>query len=98
MCAPWPPVQWTALVLAGGRGSRLGNDDKAAITIGGTSALDHLLASLPQRVPVVIAGPKHPTQRPVIFRQEKPIHGGPVGRYRFGPGSGEHAGHSPAGR
>ena len=78
MCAPSPPVQWTALVLAGGRGSRLGNDDKAAITLGGTSALDHLLASLPRSVPVVIAGPKHPTQRPVTFRQEKPIHGGPV--------------------
>ena len=78
MCAPSPPVQWTALVLAGGRGSRLGNDDKAAVTIGGTSALDHLLASLPRSVPVVIAGPEHPTQRPVSFRQEKPIHGGPV--------------------
>ena len=78
MCAPSPPVQWTALVLAGGRGSRLGNDDKAAITLGGTSAIDHLLASLPRSVPVVVAGPKHPTQRPVTFRQEKPIHGGPV--------------------
>lgn len=78
MCALSLPVQWTALVLAGGRGSRLGNDDKAAITIGGTSALDHLLAALPRHVPVVIAGPTHPAQRPVTFRQEKPIHGGPV--------------------
>jgi len=78
VCAASPPVQWTTVVLAGGRGSRLGNDDKAAVTISGTSALDHLLASLPQRVPVVIAGPTHPTRRPVTFRQEKPIHGGPV--------------------
>jgi len=46
MCAASPPVQWTTVMLAGGRGSRLGNDDKAAVTISGTSALDHLLASL----------------------------------------------------
>lgn len=73
-----PPIAWTALVLTGGRGSRLGNDDKAAITIGGTSALEHLLRSLPGRVPVVVAGPQCRTGRPVTFRQEQPIHGGPV--------------------
>jgi molybdopterin-guanine dinucleotide biosynthesis protein A len=78
MSSASPPVGWTALVLTGGRGSRLGNDDKAAITIGGTSALDHLLSALPGRVPVVVAGPKCHTGRPVTFRQERPIHGGPV--------------------
>lgn len=71
-------ADWTALVLAGGRGSRLGNDDKAAVTIGGTSTLDHLLSSLPQGVPVVVAGPERPTRRGVLFRGESPIHGGPV--------------------
>jgi molybdopterin-guanine dinucleotide biosynthesis protein A len=69
---------WTALVLAGGRGSRLGGDDKAAITIGGTSALDHLLKALPERVPVVVAGSESATLRPVTFRRESPPHGGPV--------------------
>jgi molybdopterin-guanine dinucleotide biosynthesis protein A len=69
---------WTALVLAGGRGSRLGNHDKAAITIGGTSGLDLLLSPLPERVPVVVAGPERPTERLVTFRQERPIYGGPV--------------------
>ena len=78
MCSASPPIGWTALVLTGGRGSRLGNDDKAAITIGGTSALDHLLSALPGRVPVVVAGPKCPTRRPVTFRRERPINGGPV--------------------
>ena len=73
-----PPIEWTALVLAGGRGSRLGNDDKAAMTIGGTSTLSHLLASLPDRVPVVVAGPPRATRRPVTFRPEWPLHGGPV--------------------
>lgn len=73
-----PPTGWTALVLAGGRGSRLGNDDKAAITLGGTSALEHLLRALPERVPVVVAGPECATGRPVTFRRESPLHGGPV--------------------
>jgi Molybdopterin-guanine dinucleotide biosynthesis protein A len=78
MISAVPTTGWTALVLAGGRGSRLGNDDKAAITIGGTSVLDQLLSSLPAGVPVVVAGPERPTSRPVTFRQEWPIHGGPV--------------------
>jgi len=73
-----PTTGWTALVLAGGRGSRLGNVDKAAITIGGRSTLDRLLSSLPERVPVVAVGPQRPTPRPVTFRQERPLHGGPV--------------------
>jgi molybdopterin-guanine dinucleotide biosynthesis protein A len=71
-------LRWTALVLAGGQGSRLGNEDKAAVTIHGRSMLDQLLSSLPERVPIVVAGPERPTHRPVIFRQEWPIHGGPV--------------------
>jgi len=78
MTSVLPSTGWTALVLAGGRGSRLGNDDKAAVTIGGTSALDHLLSSLPEGVPVVVAGPERPTERPVTFRREWPLHGGPV--------------------
>jgi molybdopterin-guanine dinucleotide biosynthesis protein A len=82
-----PPIDWTALVLAGGRGSRLGNDDKAAITIGGTSALDHLLLSLPEGVPVVVAGPECPTRRPVTFRRESPVNGGPVAGITSGLGA-----------
>lgn len=78
MSSSSPPIGWTALVLAGGRGSRLGHDDKAAITIGGTSALEHLLRALPEQVPVVVAGPECPTRRPVTFRPEWPVHGGPV--------------------
>jgi molybdopterin-guanine dinucleotide biosynthesis protein A len=78
MCSGSASIGWTALVLAGGRGSRLHGDDKAAITIDGTSALDHLLASLPGPASVVVVGPERPTQRPVTFRRELPVHGGPV--------------------
>jgi len=78
MCSASASLGWTALVLAGGRGSRLRGDDKASITIGGTSVLDHLLSSLPETIPVVVVGPEGPTRRAVTFRREWPIHGGPV--------------------
>jgi len=78
MTSASPSTGWTAVVLAGGRGSRLGEDDKAAVTLGGTSALDRLLSSLPEGVPVVVAGPERGTRRPVTFRRERPVHGGPV--------------------
>jgi molybdopterin-guanine dinucleotide biosynthesis protein A len=78
MISPSPAIAWTALVLAGGRGSRLGGVNKAAITLGGKTALDHLFSYLPEHVPVVVAGPECPTQRRVSFRREWPIHGGPV--------------------
>jgi len=78
MCSASASLGWTALVLAGGRGSRLRGDEKASITIGGTSVLDHLLSSLPETIPVVVVGPEGPTQRAVTFLREWPIHGGPV--------------------
>jgi len=67
-----PPPWWTAPRARGACGSRLGNDDKAAITIGGTSIFDRLLSSIPEGVPVVVAGPERPTQRPVTFPREWP--------------------------
>jgi molybdopterin-guanine dinucleotide biosynthesis protein A len=61
------------------------------MTIGGTSALDHLLKALPAGIPVVVAGPECPTGRPVTFRRESPRHGGPVA----GIASGLEAVHTP---
>lgn len=78
MTSDAPTSGWTALVLAGGRGSRLGGEDKAAIIIGGMSALDRLLSSLPEAVPIVVAGPERPTPRQVTFRPERPAFAGPV--------------------
>ena len=87
MTSASPAIAWTALVLAGGRSSRLGNQDKAAITIGGASALDRLLSSLPRGVPIVVAGPERPTPRPVTFRRERPIFGGPAAGIASGLGA-----------
>jgi molybdopterin-guanine dinucleotide biosynthesis protein A len=78
MTSDAPASGWTAVVLAGGRGSRLGDRDKAAITIGGMTALDQLLCSLPEGAAIVVAGPQCPTRRLVTFRREMPIFGGPV--------------------
>lgn len=69
---------WTAVILAGGTGSRLGGVDKANVTIGGTTALDRLVSSLPAEVPVVVAGPPAETRRSVQFVLESPPGGGPV--------------------
>ena len=69
---------WTAIVLTGGTGRRLGGLDKAALVIAGVPLLDHLLDALPADVPVVVAGPERPTNRGVTFRAEEPRGTGPV--------------------
>lgn len=66
------------VVLAGGRGARLGGVDKAAIVVGGAAVLDRVLAVVPRPVPVVVVGPEHPTARPIRFTREEPAGGGPA--------------------
>jgi molybdenum cofactor guanylyltransferase len=72
------PPAWSVIVLAGGRGRRLGSVDKAAVVVDGRSSLQHLLDDLPDGVPVVVSGPERPVARPVSFRGEQPPGGGPV--------------------
>ncbi|MDP4013287.1 MAG: NTP transferase domain-containing protein [Candidatus Nanopelagicales bacterium] len=69
---------WTAIILTGGGSTRLGQD-KSAATVWGRSLLDHVLASLPPEVPVVVVGPapKQPV-RDVAVTRENPPGGGPV--------------------
>ncbi len=73
-----PSPTWSVIVLAGGTGQRLGGADKAALPIDGTPALERLLASLPDDVSVIVAGPERPVTRPVTFQPESPAGGGPV--------------------
>ncbi|MFE1595606.1 NTP transferase domain-containing protein [Nocardia sp. NPDC058705] len=49
-----------AIVLAGGRASRMGGVDKPAIVIGGRSMLDAALASVRDCAEVVVVGPHRP--------------------------------------
>jgi molybdopterin-guanine dinucleotide biosynthesis protein A len=69
-----------AIILAGGRATRLGGVDKPAITVGGVSLLEHVAAAASAGgcAPiVVVAGERHarPGVRLVL---ESPPHGGPV--------------------
>jgi molybdopterin-guanine dinucleotide biosynthesis protein A len=64
-----------AVVLAGGRGRRLGGVDKAALVVGATSTLDRVLGALVDSGRVVVSGPDRPGLTSV---QESPPDGGPV--------------------
>jgi molybdopterin-guanine dinucleotide biosynthesis protein A len=70
-----------AVVLAGGRSSRLGGTHKPGIPVAGRSLLDHALAAVPD-VPdaaeTIVVGPPAPTCRPVRWTREQPPGGGPV--------------------
>lgn len=67
-----------AVVLAGGRGSRLNGVDKASIEIGGRTLLARALDALIDASEVVVVGATVPTERPVTFVREDPAYGGPV--------------------
>lgn len=72
------PLPWTAVILAGGRGHRLGDVDKATVRLGGLTLLEHILRDLPEEVPVIVVSAPLPTSRPVTFVLEQPRFGGPV--------------------
>ncbi len=69
-----------ALVLAGGRSSRLGGTDKAGVVVGGGTLLDHALAAAArigaQRT--VVVGPPGLVAAPVLSVQETPAFAGPA--------------------
>ena len=69
---------WTAVVLSGGDGRRLGGVAKSRLLLGQRTLLDRILDDLPATVHVIVAGPACPTVRPVSFVQEDPPAGGPV--------------------
>ncbi|WP_399088512.1 NTP transferase domain-containing protein [Streptomyces sp. BBFR2] len=67
-----------ALVLAGGAARRLGGADKPALSIGGRSLLDRVLAACPDAATTVVVGPPRPTVRAVVPALEDPPGGGPL--------------------
>jgi len=72
------PECFSAVVLAGGTGARLGGVDKAAVEHGGRTLLEHCLAALIEAAEIVVVGPTVPTSRPVTFTLEDPTGGGPA--------------------
>ncbi|CAL9530016.1 Molybdenum cofactor guanylyltransferase [Actinosynnema sp. ALI-1.44] len=68
---------WDAVVLAGGRGSRLGGVDKAAVEVGGRTLLDHALDAVRGARRIVVVGPERPVPG-IVWAREDPPGGGPV--------------------
>ena len=69
---------WTAILLAGGRASRLGGRYKPGIAIAGRTLLDRALVAVADAEQTVVVGPERPTIRPVCWTVEQPPGGGPV--------------------
>ncbi|MDF9714930.1 NTP transferase domain-containing protein [Nocardioides sp. ChNu-153] len=66
------------VVLAGGRGNRLGGVEKARLVVGGRTLLDRALDACAAASEVVVVGPVVPTERAVAFVREEPAYGGPA--------------------
>jgi molybdopterin-guanine dinucleotide biosynthesis protein A len=66
------------IVLAGGNAHRMGGIDKPSQQVGGVALLDHVLLATSSAARTVVVGPARSTARPVIWRREDPIGGGPV--------------------
>jgi molybdopterin-guanine dinucleotide biosynthesis protein A len=69
---------YDAIVLAGGRGSRLGDVDKPGLPVAGVSLLDRVLAAVEDAERTIVVGPVRATARRVIWCRELPVGGGPV--------------------
>ena len=67
-----------AVILAGGRGERLGGVDKAAVLIDGVTLLDRVVTAASEANRVICVGPERATPRPVLWTRERPPGGGPV--------------------
>lgn len=69
-----------ALVLSGGRGTRLGRVVKAALELDGATLLERTLGTLGAARSVVVVGdaPPHLLDARVSATREQPAHGGPV--------------------
>lgn len=77
-------ASWSAVVLAGGRGARLGGVEKAALQVGGRTMLARALEAVAGAAEVVTVGPALVVgdaargAGPTASVAEVPRHGGPV--------------------
>ena len=73
-----PCAAWTAILLTGGAGTRMGRE-KSGVMLGDFTLVDHVLRGLPSGVEVIVVGPDLPDPpRPVTCTREAPQGGGPV--------------------
>lgn len=67
-----------AIVLAGGRASRLDGAAKPLLEVGGRTLLDRAVAAVAGCAPIVVVGPHAPVNGEVVWTRETPEFGGPV--------------------
>jgi molybdenum cofactor guanylyltransferase len=93
MGTPGPPGDaaepFDAVILAGGRGRRLGGTDKPALVVGGRSMAASVLSAVADAEQVIVVGPERPGLRAVRssglrFVQEEPPGSGPIPALRRG--------------
>ncbi len=69
---------YDAVILAGGRATRLGGVDKAALALGGRSLLARVTDAVQDARQVVLVGPERPGVRVDVVTREDPPGSGPV--------------------
>lgn len=67
-----------AIILAGGRASRLGGAAKPLLEVGGRTLLDRAVVALADCEPVIVVGPRMPVGGEVVWTRETPAFSGPV--------------------
>ena len=75
---------YTAVVLAGGRGARLGGVLKPQLEVGGRTMLSAVLAATADAAARIVVGPPQPVPAGVVLLREQPPGGGPVAALRAG--------------
>lgn len=70
-------IRHDAIVLAGGRGSRLGGVHKGAVPVAGRALLDRVLDAVSGAERVVVVG-DGPVPAGVLLTREEPAYGGPA--------------------
>ena len=74
-------MRYDAVILAGGRATRLGGTPKPGIVVGGASLLDHALAATAEAESTAVVGPRDAVAQPrcsLVVTREDPPFGGPV--------------------
>lgn len=71
-------VDWDAIVLAGGRGSRLGGVDKATLELDGETLLARTLRAVSGAGRVIVVGDPRPLPEGTIVVREEPRFAGPA--------------------
>ena len=72
------PARFDAVVLSGGRGTRLGGVDKGDLEIGGKRLFDRVLDALVAARRIVAVGPPRETVTEMLWTSEEPAGGRPV--------------------